>query len=217
MPAARVVLWRHGRTAFNHERRFQGQLDVALDAVGETQVKAAAAELAPRLRGGGPVVLVTSDLRRAASTAAALTAETGLPAVPEPGVREVHAGVWQGLTHPEIQAAHPADFDAWRRGEDLRLGGPGGEKRSEVARRAAVAIERHAATVPDGGTLVVASHGAALKGAVLELTGLGLAHWDRLAGFRNAHWTVLEPSRRGGWVLVEHNVGAAGDEVGVEG
>ena len=38
----RLVLWRHGRTAWNLEHRFQGQTDVALDEVGVRQARAAA-------------------------------------------------------------------------------------------------------------------------------------------------------------------------------
>ncbi|WP_432548230.1 histidine phosphatase family protein [Kineococcus sp. SYSU DK004] len=211
MSAARVVLWRHGRTRANAEQRFQGQLDVPLDDVGRAQVVAAAAELAAL----EPTALVTSDLSRAADTAAALAAVTGLPALPDPALREVHAGAWQGLLHTEITARWPETYAAWRRGDDVRIGDTG-ETRAEVARRAAGAVERHAAAVPDGGTLVVAAHGAALKGAVLQLLGLAVTGWSVLAGFRNAHWAVLVPVG-GGWSLAEYNVGPPGGGVGAEG
>ena len=42
-----IVLARHGQTAFNAERRFQGRLPVPLDATGREQ----AAALAERLAG----------------------------------------------------------------------------------------------------------------------------------------------------------------------
>jgi broad specificity phosphatase PhoE len=208
VPAATVVLWRHGRTAYNQQQRFQGQLDVPLDPVGERQVRAAAVELALLQ----PSALVASDLSRAVATAAALTARTGLVARLDPALREVHAGEWQGLTHDEITARWPEDHAAWRRGDDVR----GGEKRSEMADRAAGAVERHAAEVADGRTLVVAAHGAALKGALLQLLGLDLSAWTAVAGFRNAHWAVLR-RRSHGWALAEYNVGPPGAGEGVEG
>ena len=210
MTASTVVLWRHGRTPYNAENRFQGQLDVPLDDVGRAQARAAAVDLARH----GVTSLVASDLTRAADTAAALTAATGVVARLDPALREVDAGAWQGLLHHEITGAWPDDYAAWRRGEDVRLGG--GERRSEVSVRVAAAVERHAADVVDGGTLVVASHGAALKAGALRLIGLEVSAGNALAGFRNAHWAVLERRRRG-WALAEYNAGPVGAEVGAEG
>jgi len=61
-----VVVWRHGRTEWNLAGRFQGQSDVALDAVGVAQARDSARILAA-LR---PHAIVSSDLARAANTAA---------------------------------------------------------------------------------------------------------------------------------------------------
>ena len=71
----RLVIWRHGRTAWNAERRVQGQTDVELDERGHAQAAAAAARLARF----SPAAIVSSDLRRAAQTAAYLAEATGLP------------------------------------------------------------------------------------------------------------------------------------------
>ena len=57
MTARRVLLWRHGRTAWNVEHRFQGQADPPLDEVGRAQSSAAAALLAAF----SPVAIVSSD------------------------------------------------------------------------------------------------------------------------------------------------------------
>ncbi|MEY4323234.1 MAG: hypothetical protein RL410_1015, partial [Actinomycetota bacterium] len=38
---SRVVIWRHGRTAWNAELRWQGQSDIPLDDVGMEQAAAA--------------------------------------------------------------------------------------------------------------------------------------------------------------------------------
>ena len=43
--ATRLCLVRHGETAWNAERRIQGQLDVPLSPVGQAQARAAAAVL----------------------------------------------------------------------------------------------------------------------------------------------------------------------------
>jgi broad specificity phosphatase PhoE len=208
--AARVVLWRHGQTGYNATDRFQGQLDTELDDVGRGQA-ARAAEMIVGLR---PARLVSSDLSRAVDTAGALAGLTGLDVVHDPDLRELDAGTWQGLLRHEIEAQWPEEFAAWRRGDDVPVGG--GERRSEVAERAAGAVERHAEQTRDGGVLVVASHGGALRGAMLHLLGLPTAAWSRFAGLANTHWALLD-RRRDGWSVAEYNVGPHGAHVGSEG
>ena len=210
MTASRVVLWRHGQTAHNAADRFQGQLDIPLDDVGRDQ----AARAAKMLEGLRPVRIVSSDLSRAAETAAALAAVTGLAVETDPDLRELYAGQWQGLLRSEIEERWPQEFATWRGGDDVPVGG--GERRSEVGKRAAAAIERHADATPDGEVLVVASHGGALRGAMLELLGLELSAWGSFAGLANTHWALLE-RRRSGWAVVEYNVGPHGAHVGSEG
>jgi len=54
----RVILWRHGQTAWNVERRFQGTTDVELTETGIGQARRAARLLASLK----PDVIVASDL-----------------------------------------------------------------------------------------------------------------------------------------------------------
>ncbi|SDQ05283.1 histidine phosphatase family protein [Quadrisphaera sp. DSM 44207] len=200
MSAARVVLWRHGRTASNAAGRFQGQLDVPLDGVGREQARRAAAVLA-RLE---PARLVASDLSRAADTAQALADLVDLPVLTDPDLRELHAGVWQGLLAREIREGWPQMHAAWRGGEDVAVGG--GERRSDVGRRVAAAVRRHAEATADGGTLVLASHGGAVRAGVLELLGLPAGSWPRLGGLANCRWAVLA-AREDGWSLTGYDLG----------
>jgi broad specificity phosphatase PhoE len=82
---ADLVVWRHGRTAWNDAGRFQGHTDTPLDDVGRAQAAAASVALAS-LR---PARVVTSDLSRAAATAAYLGAAAGVPVAEDPRLREV--------------------------------------------------------------------------------------------------------------------------------
>jgi glucosyl-3-phosphoglycerate phosphatase len=208
--ASRVVLWRHGQTGHNLADRFQGQLDVDLDDIGRAQ----AARAADMLVGLRPSRIVSSDLRRAADTATALAAVTGLTVETDPALRELYAGHWQGLLRSEIESRWPGEFAAWQSGDDVPVGG--GERRSEVSVRAADSIERHAAGTQDGGVLVVTAHGGALRGAMLRLLGLPLGAWGRFAGLANTHWALLH-RRASGWSVAEYNVGPHGAHVGSEG
>src|SRR4051812_33241312 len=84
----RVVLLRHGRTEWNATGRFQGQMDSPLDGIGRAQAEAAAVAVAPMR----PNAIVTSDLSRAADTAAAVAAEAGVEPVIAPGCARSSSG-----------------------------------------------------------------------------------------------------------------------------
>ena len=62
MTAARIIIWRHGRTEWNVVDRFQGQADVPLDDVGREQAQAAA----PNVAAFGPVAIFSSIASRSA-------------------------------------------------------------------------------------------------------------------------------------------------------
>lgn len=202
----RVILWRHGQTAWNVERRFQGSTDVPLTGTGVAQARRAARLLV----GLRPDAIIASDLGRAADTAAELAALTGLDVAPEEGLRETYAGSWQGLTHAEIIARHGEEYAAWKRGEPVRRGG--GELETEVADRAAPVVLRHAEKLPVDGTLVVVSHGGTIRTTIGRLLGLEPHSWESLGGLTNCCWSVLGEGARG-WRLLEHNAGTLPEPV----
>ena len=184
-----MVLWRHGRTAWNAEGRFQGQTDVSLDEVGLAQAQRAATLLVAL----DPSVIVSSDLSRAYETARALASATGLSLSVDRGLRETHGGQWQGCTGEQIRAAHADLMSAWAAGDDV-VAGVDGERRSEVARRMLMAIEAALASAPVETTVVVVSHGGAIRAAIGALLGLPVEHWAALGGMANCAWSVLEES-----------------------
>ncbi|WP_344322999.1 histidine phosphatase family protein [Streptomyces macrosporus] len=202
----RIVLWRHGQTAWNLERRFQGTTDIELTEAGVAQARRAARQLAAL----GPDAIIASDLKRAVDTAAELAAVTGLEVTYDEGLRETYAGVWQGLTHEEIMERHGEEYAAWKRGEPVRRGG--GELETEVADRAAPVVERSAEKLPDGGVLVVVSHGGTIRTTIGRLLGLEPRSWEALGGLSNCCWSVLGEGARG-WRLLEHNAGTLPEPV----
>ncbi|NEB36620.1 histidine phosphatase family protein [Streptomyces sp. SID14515] len=202
----RIVLWRHGQTAWNLERRFQGSTDIELTEVGVGQARRAARLLASLK----PDAIVASDLRRAAATAAELSAVSGLTVAHDAALRETYAGAWQGLTHQEIVERFGEQYAAWKRGEPVRRGG--GELETEVADRAAPVVLEHAEKLPDNGTLVVVSHGGTIRTTIGRLLGLEAHHWEGLGGLSNCCWSVLGEGARG-WRLLEHNAGTLPEPV----
>ncbi|MFG2113463.1 histidine phosphatase family protein [Streptomyces sp. NPDC048718] len=202
----RIVLWRHGQTSWNLERRFQGSTDIELTDTGVAQARRAARLLA----GLKPSAIVSSDLRRAAATAAELAALTGHTVASDPALRETYAGEWQGLTHDEITARFGEQYAAWKRGEPVRRGG--GELETEVADRAAPVVLAHADRLPEQGTLVVVSHGGTIRTTIGRLLGLEATHWESLGGLSNCCWSVLGEGVHG-WRLLEHNAGSLPEPV----
>ncbi|WP_037906765.1 histidine phosphatase family protein [Actinacidiphila yeochonensis] len=202
----RIVLWRHGQTSWNLEQRFQGDTDIPLTEVGVAQARRAARMLAAL----APDRVIASDLRRAAATAAELTALTGQTATPYEGLRETYAGEWQGLTHTEILARFGEQYTAWKRGEPVRRGG--GELETEVADRAAPVVLAEADKLPPGGLLVVVSHGGTIRTTIGRLLGLDPRSWESLGGLSNCCWSVLGEGVRG-WRLTEHNASSLPEAV----
>jgi glucosyl-3-phosphoglycerate phosphatase len=188
---SRLLLLRHGRTAYNHSGRWQGQADVPLDDVGRLQVKAVAEYLVPER----PVAVVASDLSRARDTGQAVADAAGVPLSLDARLREIDVGTWEDLTDADIAAHGDAEvLAAYRRGEDVAAGGA--ERLSDVGRRGAEALAEHAAAL-DGGTLVVAAHGALLRCATLTLLGVPGRLWGMLGGLPNCGWGVLASGRNG--------------------
>lgn len=190
----KIVLWRHGQTAWNMARRFQGATDIPLDDTGRQQAERAARLLAA-LR---PTAIVASPLQRAAETARALADVTGLDVSYDPDLVERGGGEWEGLTAAEIRARYPEEHARWDP--------PGGETSEQVAKRVRAALERAVHTLPDDGLLVVASHGAALRLGLLCWLGFPEELWGRFGGLNNCSWSVLDEGRNG-WRLAEHNAG----------
>ncbi|MFI6406382.1 histidine phosphatase family protein [Streptomyces sp. NPDC050548] len=201
----RIVLWRHGQTAWNREQRFQGTIDIELNPEGVREARRAARVLAAL----APDAVITSRLKRAAATARELSALTLRPAAPEEGLREAYTGRWQGLTHDEIVAEYGEEYEAWKQGEPVRRGG--GELDTEVAERAVAVVERHADRLPDGGTLVVVSHGGTIRATAGHVLRMDPGHWMSLAGLSNCRWHVLS-EESSGWRLSVRNAGAPQEE-----
>ena len=205
MTDRRLVLWRHGRTEWNATWRFQGQRDVPLDVMGHAQ----ALRAAPLLAELEPHLIVASDLGRARATADALAELVGQDVRTDVALRETYSGQWEGLRRDEIEERFAASWDAWADGDDTVRPGGDGERRTEVAERMVDAIDRHLADVPDGGTLVVVTHGGAARAAIGQLMGLPSELWGSLGVLTNCAWSVLvERSQPGLWRLIEYNAGS---------
>jgi probable phosphoglycerate mutase len=202
----RLILLRHGRTAWNAQRRFQGQADPPLDEIGRVQ----AYEVAGLIAGMRPDLLVTSDAERAQQTAEIIGDVTALHPVSEPRFRERHLGHWEGLTRDEVADRYPDEYADWVAGRDVSR--RGGETRDEVADRALAAFRE----LPEVATTVLVTHSATAMALTNALLGIVQAAHP-LGPLANCHWSELyvEPGRDPpvGWRLRGHNLGVPGTVV----
>lgn len=202
MTLARLVIMRHGETDWNRATRMQGHRDIPLNAVGLAQVN----EAMPSIAAMRPQIIVSSDLRRATATAAAIAAELGIAVRADERLRETALGQWEGLERAEVRAQWPQQWAAWR-SRGATVSPPGGESRTAVAARAAEVVDELDAAEATSALLV--THGGLIVGLVCHLLGLPVEHWGFLIGVGNCHWATLHRVH-GEWRLNSYNNGFGG-------
>jgi probable phosphoglycerate mutase len=177
MPAAsaapteptRIVLIRHGETAWNAAQRIQGHFDEPLNDRGRWQ----AARLAAALLDEGLAHVYSSDLARARQTAEVLAQAIGVAEVrTEAALRERAFGRFEGLTYAEVEQRWPDDVRRWRSREPGFAPG-GGETPEDFYARcvagAAAIVARH-----PGEAIALVAHGGVLDCLYRAATGADL-------------------------------------------
>lgn len=204
MTATRLCLVRHGETAWNAERRIQGQLDVPLSSVGLAQARATANALAQE-----PLCAIySSDLARALHTAEAAAHLLGLPIRRLAGLRERHYGVLQTLTYAEFARRHPDAHARFQAREEAFVLPGGGESLRQFADRVHACVDEIVAAHP-GGQVLIVTHGGVLDvlhrrasgkplaarrdfeipNAALNWIGIEACRWSVLAWADRSHLT----------------------------
>jgi alpha-ribazole phosphatase len=170
----RVYLVRHGQVADGHTDRYHGNNDIGLSPQGVRQLE----DLAAQLRSAPLAGIYASDLSRAWTGAEIISRGRDLKPQAIPEFREIHFGVWEGLSFTEIAELYPAELQA--RFQDLptfRI--PGGESlmdvRARVLPRLNDLIRRH----PEAAFIVVA-HAGVNRVILSEALGLPLNYLFRL-------------------------------------
>ncbi|WP_319402682.1 histidine phosphatase family protein [uncultured Anaeromusa sp.] len=178
---SKLILVRHGETTWNIEMRYQGQTDISLTANGIEQ----AGKVAQRLADEKIAAVYSSDLSRAFVTAAQIAAVHGLDVLTRQDLREISFGDWEGMTYDSLDLdgvgtgnrlfSHPAEIEI-----------PGGETFFEVQQRMMEAL-RELAQRHEGQTVVIVSHGAAIRTVLCDVLGMDL---NRLWAIRQSNTAV---------------------------
>ncbi|MEZ5119997.1 MAG: histidine phosphatase family protein [Solirubrobacterales bacterium] len=168
-----ILLARHGETAYNAERRFQGQCDVPLNARGLEQAR----ELAQQARREPLAALYASPIRRARQTAEIVAEAVGLEPRFDPRFAEADVGDWQDLLFDDVEREHPDLWAAWQAGGDWRF--PGGESLPQQQERvmAGLADVRQRGDLP----ALVVCHRGSIRVALCHTRNESLAAFQHIA------------------------------------
>lgn len=154
----KVYLIRHGLPDFpDGARMCLGITDLPMGPAGLTQAAQAAERLPP------VTTVFSSPLARAVQTAEAI----GIPVTILPGLQEMYAGEWDGLTFDRIRKQYPELYAA--RAADQTLPLPGAEDHKEALSRFADAMDAAACMAP--GDFAVVAHGGVIALFLQKISG----------------------------------------------
>lgn len=193
----KLLVVRHGITEWNRGGFAQGMADIDLDEEGRRQAEAVAASLSSF----DIDAVVSSDLSRAVHTAEPIAQRHELEVVQDPSFREVDQGEWTGLTTDEIRRRWP---DLWGPARHYSAR-PGGESPGQVRRRMLQGVARVIRTHP-GQTVVIVSHGAAIRWLSAEALGYDDRSAARIRGLSNAGVVTMDARLEDGRVVLENLV-----------
>lgn len=169
MLATRVFLVRHGQVEGHEVKRYNGQSNVPLTALGAQQ----SAQVKDFLAQFSLDAIYSSDLDRSLSCAALVAEAHGLKAIAKQAFRELNIGNWEGRTWSELKEAYPEDWHA-RLKDLVNFRVPGGESLQDAADRIRPAIQQ-ALDDNRGGNIALVAHGGVNRIVLLDAIGADLS------------------------------------------
>ena len=172
--ATRLYLVRHGRVADGHTDRYHGNNDIDLSLEGERQLT----DLARYLKSVPFAAVYATPLKRSQDGAARLCNERHIKPRVIPEFREIHFGVWEGLTFAEIAERYPEELAARIQDiQNFRI--PEGESLQEVRDRAVPRLKTLVAEHP-GQSLALVAHAGVNRVILCDALSLPLENIFRL-------------------------------------
>ncbi len=168
MDLTRLIVLRHGETAWNVDTRIQGQLDIGLNDTGLWQAE----QLGKALAGEALDAIYASDLSRAWQTAQGVARyqPSVVQPVPEPRLRERAFGCFEGMSFAEIESRMPTEARLWRTRNPEFAPERGGESLL-VFRERVVGIASELAARHAGGLIALVAHGGVMDILYRAATG----------------------------------------------
>lgn len=177
MHPERVYMVRHGETDWNRDKRAQGHADIPLNEAGLRQARA----IAERLRSVAIEAVYSSDLRRAAQTAAVIGEAVGVEPLLTPAFREMNIGALEGTRDVGSLVTRAA--------ASVEPIADGAETIGDMRVRVLAGWQR---LCQHEGAVVLVGHGGTLKGLIAHLIGLPPEHLDRISLRGNCGLSIIE-------------------------
>ena len=164
----RIILVRHGETDWNKEGRFQGQIDIPLNANGKSQALAAS----EFLKNISLQKAFSSSLSRPIETAEIILKEHSEVEISlKESLIEIGHGKWEGKLESEIKAEWPDLLNTWKNlPEKVQM--PGGENIKEVSTRSITGWLEICQNLKNDETALIVAHDAVNKTILCHLLGL---------------------------------------------
>ncbi len=162
----KIILVRHGETAWTPVNRIQGWLDIKLNEKGLGQAERIAKELKrKKLK-----AIYSSELSRAYETAKIIAKPHKLRVKKDINLNELNQGKWQGLLVKEVRRKYKELYRRWEE-EPLSVRPPGGESILDLYERALHILREITKKYPKGRVIVV---GHKVINSVLKCYSLGI-------------------------------------------
>ncbi|PLX87206.1 MAG: alpha-ribazole phosphatase [Desulfuromonas sp.] len=168
MDKVRCHLLRHGQVEGFEQKRYNGQADVALTALGREQYR----RLQQRLSVVPVAAVYSSDLSRCVWGGEQIAAKHDLTPQQDIRLRELHIGHWEGKTWQQLQQDHPDEWQG-RLNDLVHYQVPGGESLQQMAVRVRSALSEILAR-HSGEEIVLVGHGGINRVILLDAIGAPL-------------------------------------------
>lgn len=195
----RLYLVRHCEAEGNINHIFQGSYDADISENGKEQL----ARLKERFRGVQFDAIYSSPLKRAYKTAQAVNTFLKKEIIRVDGLREINGGHWEGEKYDLLPELYPDEYEAWAK-EPWRFNPEGGESMNHIRDRiweTIISIMKE----NEGKTVVIASHGCAIRNFICRAKGLPLERICEVNWLENTSVSTFEFDEAFNPIIIKFN------------
>ena len=183
----KLILVRHGQSQANIDSVFAGHTNTPLSELGVLQANKTAEFLKENYKID---IAYASDLQRAYNTGKTIADKQGIQVIKSNNLREIYAGVWEGLSFIDIKERFPDSYKTWK--EDIGNALPNeGESVSELQFRIINEI-KEIACKNENKTILIATHATPIRSLLCYIKGLPLSEMHNVPWVSNSSITVMD-------------------------